>query len=362
MPSDITIAYFITDHGFGHACRAAAVMETLLRRHPQTRFEIFTTSPRALFAAAIGGDFGYHPVNGDVGMVQLSPLKEDLPATCDQLDRLFPLNAAKVAHLAADLVRLDCRLVICDNAPLGIEAAREAGLASVLVENFTWDWIYESYLDQEPRFGPHIAYLAAVFRRADHHIQSPPLCRPAADALHTAPISRRVRSGRREVRKRLGISAGEKMILVSMGGIADRHDFLSRLPPELGWHLVVSGADTPHCPRPGVRLLPVFSEFYHPDLVAAADALVGKAGYSTVAEAFHCGTPFGYIKRPHSPESAVLEAFIDGHLPSLAIAAESYASGQWIEKVPDLLTLPRGDQEKSNGADEVADMIGKLLS
>jgi hypothetical protein len=361
MPDAPTIAYFITAHGFGHACRAAAIMEAILRRHPKTRFELFTTSPRDLFAASIGDDFGYHPVNGDIGMVQLSPLKEDLPATCDQLDRLFPTSPSKVAQMADDLVRLNCNLVICDIAPLGIEVARSAGITSVLVENFTWDWIYRSYEPLAPRFGPHIQYLTAVFRSADHHIQTRPVCRPATDALITAPISRRSRSDRGQVRRRLGISEEDKMILVSMGGIPDRHAFLSRLPEKLEWHLVVAGADTTHSPRQRVRLLSTLAEFFHPDLVAAADVLVGKAGYGTVAEAYSCGIPFGYIKRPRSPESTVLESFIDRHLSSMAIPAASYASGEWIRKVPDLLRLPRGEQGNANGADDVANYISKLL-
>ena len=123
MPGHTIIAYFITDHGFGHACRAAAVMEAVLRLDPQVRFELFTTCPRTIFEASIGEGFGYHLVNGDIGMVQLNPLQEDLSATCDQLDLRLPYHRTEVDGLAADLDRLNCRMVICDIAPLGIEAA-----------------------------------------------------------------------------------------------------------------------------------------------------------------------------------------------------------------------------------------------
>ncbi len=362
MPDNLTIAYFITDHGFGHACRAASVMEAFLRRYPQVRFELFTTSPSEIFASSIGRKFGYHPVNGDIGIVQLNPLEEDLSATCDQLDRAFPFKPSMVDEIAGDLIQLKCRLAICDISPLGIEVARSAGIESVLVENFTWDWIYRNYQSSEPRFGPHIQYLAAVFRHADHHIQTPPICCPDANAVHLSPICRRIRSDRRQVRKRLGIPEAEKMILLSMGGIPDRHDFITRLPESLEWYLVVAGAGTVHSPRKKVKLLPTFSEFFHPDLMGAADALVGKAGYSTVAEAYHCGIPFGYINRPRSPESAVLESFIDRYLPSMAIPAAAYTSGEWITKLPDLFSIPRGEEKKVNGADQVADYIGKLLA
>ncbi len=361
MPDHITIAFFVTDHGFGHACRAAAVMEAFLRLDPQVRFEVFTTSPRYIFEASIGDGFGYHPVSGDIGMVQLNPLQEDLSATCDQLDMHLPYHQTDVADLASDLNRLNCRMVICDIAPLGIEAALAAGLPSVLIENFTWDWIYRGYHPREQRFGPHIDYLASIFHRADHHIQTQPLCNPATDAFCTEPISRQCRTSRKEVRRKLGIAEEEKMVLLSMGGVSDAHAFLSLLPDNLDWHLVVAGAEGQHPPRKKVTQLPTHSEFFHPDLMSAADAAVGKAGYSTVAEVYHSGIPFGYIKRPHSPESAVLEAFIDDHLPSRVILASSYASGGWIEEVPALLSLGLGKQRTVNGADDVAAYLSKLL-
>jgi len=360
MPDTITIAYFITDHGFGHACRSAAVMEALLHRCPQIRFELFTTCPRRIFEMSIGDGFGYHRVNGDIGMVQLNPMQEDLSATCDQLDSLLPYKQTEVEELAATLIRLNCRIVICDIVPLGIEVARTAGLPSVLVENFTWDWIYQGYLSNEKRFRPHIDYLAAVFRRTEHHIQTHPFCKPETDAVHTAPISRRNRSSRNLVRRKLGIAEEDKMVLLSMGGVPDPHTFLSLLPDDLDWHLVVAGADRAHTLRNKVMLLPTHSDYFHPDLMAAADVMIGKAGYSTVAEAYQCGIPFGYIKRPRSPESAALEVFIERHLPSTAISTSSYTSGRWVEKVPPLLSLPRALQQTVNGADEVAVYIGKL--
>ena len=39
----------------------------------------------------------------------------------------------------------DVRLVIADAPPLGCAAAAAAGIPSVVVSNFTWDWIYQAY-------------------------------------------------------------------------------------------------------------------------------------------------------------------------------------------------------------------------
>jgi hypothetical protein len=361
MTSKPAIAYFISPHGFGHASRAAAIMAALADLSPEIRFELFTTSPRWIFQDAAPNRFGYHDLQTDIGLVQTSPLYEDLGATVLQLDRMLPFDPDLVRRLADEVTGLGCRLVVCDIAPLGIAVARLAGLDSVLVENFTWDWIYRGYLHDEPRLQSHMEYLGAVFRKADHHIQTSPLCNPLNGTVNIAPISRRPHSTRERVRTRLGLSATDRMVLVSMGGVPDRFDFLAHLPAGLNTFLVIPGADGRTIAHPKIILLPTHSEFYHPDLMAAADALVAKAGYSTVAEAYQAGLPFGYVRRPQSPESLVLEEFIIKHLPAESISARSYGDGSWIKALPRLLALPRTFQARPNGAGQAArHLLGML--
>ena len=170
-----------------------------------------------------------------------------------------------------------------------------------------------------------------------------------------------MRSSRAQVRQRLGLKADDQMVLVSMGGVPDRLEFLSKLPEWIAPILVIPGADGRKSSHPNVILLPTHSNLYHPDLVAAADALIAKAGYSTVAEAYHAGVPFGYVRRPQSPESEMLEKFIVQHLPSRSITAEGYADGSWIHDLPDLLHLPRAKTKTNNGADAAARYLRNLL-
>ena len=356
------IAYFITPHGFGHASRAAAVMAATSNLITGIRFELFTTCPQWIFEESLETQFGYHPVPTDIGLVQTSPLSEDLPATCRQLNRMLPFDKSVVKGLASEILKLNCRLVICDIAPLGITVARAAGVPSVLVENFTWDWIYSGYLEAEPGLKPHIDYLAEIFRQADHRIQTSPLCRSVDGSMKAAPISRRARSTRSQVRARLGMNETDKMVLVSMGGVPDRFDFLDTLPGRVDPLLVIPGANGRHFSHPKVILLPTHSNFYHPDLIGAADALVAKAGYSTVAEAYQAGLPFAYVRRPQSPESDALEEFIVRHLPSMRISPETYAAGTWIAAFDGLFHLPGSKMQKPNGADQAAGIIGSILS
>ena len=170
----IRIAYFITPHGNGHAARAAAVMKAVHKIHPQIHFDLYTLVPRWFFEDSTPGIFTYHEMLTDIGLVQLSPLKEDIPATIQKLENFLPYNKQTLNGLQKDLLQSRCQLVICDISSLGIAAAEIARIPSLLIENFTWDWIYEPYYQRFPQFNNIINILTHYFNSADFHIQTRP--------------------------------------------------------------------------------------------------------------------------------------------------------------------------------------------
>jgi UDP:flavonoid glycosyltransferase YjiC (YdhE family) len=354
-----SIAYFISPHGFGHAARAAATMNALHAQDPALHFEIFTRVPRWLFQDSVREQFTYHPLLTDVGLAQESALNEDLPQTLRRLQEFFPFDAAHVAQLAQRVARLKCKLVMCDIAPLGIAVARAAGVPSVLVENFTWDWIYAGYARYEARFQKHIAYLRGMFKSADYHIQTEPVCQPRDCDLVTRPVSREPRTPARQIRAQLGIPPRARVVLITMGGTqsAQQHAFLDRLTQIRHVRFIVSGNSRRAKSRDNLILLPPRSAFYHPDLVNASDAVIGKAGYSTVAEAYRAGIPFGYISREKFREAKTMARFIETEMRGYEISAADFENGRWIARLDDLLTMPRLERRDPNGAEQIAQFI-----
>ncbi len=348
------LAYFISPHGLGHAARACAVMEALLQRRPETRFRLFTSVPRAFFAASLPPRcFTYRRLQSDIGLIQKNPLEEDLPATRRALARLYPPPPALLERLAAEVA--DCRAVLCDISPLGIAVARRAARPSVLIENFTWDWIYRQY--GQP-LADYAQTLAPLFAQADFRIQTEPRCapHPRADAV-VPPAARRPRHGRRETRAALGTPAAAPLLLLSLADGTPAAPILETLARFPRLHLLFpgGGALPPH-PRLHV---PPREAFYHPDLVHAADYILAKAGYSTVAEAFHAGLPFAYLARPRFPESAVLANFIEETLGGVRIPLRAWREHTWPEHLAALLAMPRRVEAHPNGADQAARRILK---
>ena len=336
-------------------------MEALTAIHPTLGFEIFTTVPRWFFEDSLRAGFRFHEVPTDIGLVQSTPLKVDLPATVKGLDRFFPLDGPGISQLAGRISRAECRLILCDIAPMGIEVARKAGIPSILMENFTWDWIYAGYVKDTGALERHIPYLNDLFLRADYHIQTRPVCNRGSAHLTTFPVSRKARTPRREIRRALGIGEGAKLIMMTMGGIRTDYPFLERLRAASGIRFVVPGASKRMEIRDNLILLPHHSDFYHPDLVRASDAVLGKVGYSTLAECYEAGVPFGYFERPGFRESPELVSFIETEMKGLCLGADDFSTGTWISRLPDLLALPRSAPNGPRGADQAARFILEAL-
>jgi UDP:flavonoid glycosyltransferase YjiC (YdhE family) len=355
------IAYFISPHGFGHAARAAGVMAAMRETIPSLHFDLFTTVPRWFFEDSLAAAFDYHDVLTDIGLVQQSSLTADLPATLRRLQDFLPFDRAQITALAEYIYTMKCDLVICDIAPLGIAVARQAGVPSVLVENFTWDWIYQEYAAQYRQMIGHINYLQSVFETADYHIQTEPVCAYGTADLITQPVSRKPKVPVEQIRDRLGIAPNVSVIMITMGGIPWQYSFIRQLAQHPTFFFILPGASTVMQRHENVVLLPHRSDFFHPDLVRACDAVIGKAGYSTVAEVYAAGIPFGYVSRQEFRESPVLAAYIDEHMQGMAICQDAFHNGNWLSRLPELLALPRQQRKGPNGATQAARFMGRLL-
>ncbi len=356
------VAFFVSAHGFGHAARAASVMSALHRLRPGIRFEVFTTVPRWFFEHSLRGvPVGYHRMMTDIGLVQADALCEDLEATLRRLEDFLPLDLDRIDEAARLLESLGCEMVVCDISPVGLEAAGKAGIPSLLIENFTWDWIYSQYGSRDQRFLSHSEYLKLVFSGSDYHIQTEPVCLPRTPDLTVFPMARPKRTPPAVVRDALGIPRNATAVLITMGGIREEYRFLDSLSALDRVHFVVPGGSLSHEVRENLVLLPHDSPFFHPDIVHACDAVIGKVGYSTLAEAYHAGVPYGYVTRIAFPESPVLAEYIETHMECLAFDPEEFRTGDWFSRLGEILAKPRVERTEPNGADQAAHFLSGIL-
>jgi hypothetical protein len=149
-----------------------------------------------------------------------------------------------------------------------------------------------------------------------------------------------------------------------MGGIPSQFEFLERLNDHPQVHFVIPIPSASEAPRRkgNVVFLPHRSEFYHPDLLNASNVVVGKVGYSTLAEAYHAGVPCGYVRRARFREAPVLVDFMRAHLQGGEISAARFEEGSWLADLTEILGWRRVERGEPNGAAQIAEFVSALIN
>jgi UDP-N-acetylglucosamine:LPS N-acetylglucosamine transferase len=179
--------------------------------------------------------------------------------------------------------------------------------------------------------------------------------------LTTEPVSRPILTPRDVIRSQLSIPQDALAVLITMGGIETGFDFITTLEETKAYYFIIPGGSPQAISRMNLRLLPHHSGFYHPDLVAASDAIIGKLGYSTLSEACTAGIPYGFIPRSTFRESPPLAAYVTQMMSGLEILESDYTQGNWVGQLPQLLSQPRKDPPRLNGADQIAHWLLRYL-
>jgi L-arabinokinase len=370
------IAVYISGHGFGHASRQIEIINAAARVVPGLRVLIRSTVPRWLFDRTIAPPFTVDAQPCDTGAVQIDSLRLDARGTIEQARDFYEGFDARVEREADRLRHEGVVLAIVDAPPLACAAAARAGIPSVVVANFTWDWIYREYRDElalAPGLLPTIerAYRTAAaawrlpmhggFETFDNEWRA-----GGQRALVDVPlVARHACVSREDVRRQLGLPADRKIALSSFGGYGVRDLDLSALDCLDDWDVVVTGETASDAPA-GVHC---FGNSYvydiglrYQDLVAASDVVVSKPGYGIVSECIANGTPLVFTPRGRFAEYPVLVEHVERWLPHAFLPSDQLLAGRWRAALTAAHACPRPPAPPTNGAAVIAGMIGALCS
>ncbi|MEQ8956994.1 MAG: glycosyl transferase, partial [Coleofasciculus sp. C2-GNP5-27] len=118
-----TVYIAITNHGFGHAVRAACVAAAIQNLCPDILLILVTTAPRWLLDSYIPGDFIHRPRAFDIGVIQSDSLTMDKVAT---LAKLKQIRASENSIIAGEVNFIQTNrvgLVLADIPPLAAKIA-----------------------------------------------------------------------------------------------------------------------------------------------------------------------------------------------------------------------------------------------
>ena len=356
----MNIGYFISSHGYGHASRACAVMDKLFKQDP-SNFFIFTTTPEWFFQNSLSFPIEYIKTQTDVGLIQANPFIEDIDTTIKALDKFLPFSDIRYDEFLRYISNLKLDLILCDISPFGLWVAEKLEIPSILIENFTWEWIYEFYLEQYPKLDVYISILREFYQLPKIHFTCEPFCELSNRSIIVSPVFRETRSSKEQIRRQLKLTDEELLVLVTMGGIPIDHNDGNKfsITDSIKYLFPVNNINAKN-ENENIIFLSHNHPYFHPDLVNASDLVIGKLGYSTVAETYSLAKPFLFIGRTNFRESRVLEKFVRENMISDDIELNDIFSLQTIKKIRELISKTNSKKPPANGADQIVNIIRNM--
>lgn len=362
------IAFYISGHGLGHAMRMKAVIGRLLERAPGAEIIVNGRMPAWVFAEKPLLKVRRRVLLCDVGAIQKNSLQLDIRATLER-NALFFSAIDETARSEADFIRREeIGLVVGDIPPLAFLAASQAGVKSIAVGNFSWDWIYEDYTRAFPDYGYLVDLVRDAYRRASLLLRLPFHGEMGAFPVirDISLISRLARLSPTKVRAALGVGRDEKrkLVFISMGG-HDNEGIVRAGSDDFGNYLFVSYFPIP-TGRDNVILLRNRAAPPHPDIVQASDLVISKPGYCTITECIANRTALMYTSRDSFREYPVMERAIKEHLPSYLMPRGDFHSGAWRPHLDAFFSGSLSEdfsrpETAVHGADEAARIILGLV-
>lgn len=274
------IAFYISNHGFGHAARNIQIIRTLLKLEEEITIHIKTAGPQLEFMKRHIGEeerVYYYDEPTDIGLIlkegtlliDEEKLNQSISEFVDSWDDL-----ADCEH--EFFYQENIGLVISDICPWAFQAADEARVKSILITNFTWVEIYQEYLPEQLWDAYLQCYeLADKVLIYDVYQPAVPTYNPEYEM-----VSLVCREFQEDEVEAIKARYEKPIIMVSVGMSAELKEEIdvSHLP----YHFIV----TPGLDVKGENVTYLTSDTMNTqNYVAASTYVISKAGWSTVAEA-----------------------------------------------------------------------------
>ena len=370
----------ISGHGFGHVAQTAPILNLLHERTPQLRLTVRSAVPLSHLRSRIHAPFAHLQSEGDIGMVMSSALDVRAAESCAAYRAFHADWNARVADEARLLRELGADAVLSNVGYLPLAGAQQAGIPNTALCSLNWFDIYRHYCPSNtarPELvegrGIHAstssartadeiiaAQIHACYADADAFLRATPgmAMESLPNLVPVAPIAA-VGYGRRdELNRHLRLSREERLVLVSMGGIATRLP-IERWPRVDGVRWLVQHSWQVDHPN-AIVLESLHMDFG--DLLASCDALLCKPGYGSFVEAACSGTPVLYVNRPDWPEAPVLVEWLQQSGICNEVSREQLDCGDIKKDLFGLWSVPRVSPPSPDGAAQVADWLMHRLS
>lgn len=148
------IAFYISDHGFGHASRNIPIIRYILEEYKNTKVIIRSGKKQGEFIRGLIGSYNgrvsYFFDSMDIGLIlKENSLDIDIDKLSIKVEDYINSFEEKVRKENEFLHYYNVNLIISDIVPWIFKSANEVNIPSILISNFTWVGIYKEHLSEE---------------------------------------------------------------------------------------------------------------------------------------------------------------------------------------------------------------------
>jgi hypothetical protein len=326
---------------------------------PDLRLTLHTSIARDWLATRYDEPFALSGEIADFGLLMHSAAEIDLAASAmayrrqlEKWDDLVELEAKRLLALSPDLVLA--------NVPhLTLAGAALAKIPSIALSCLNWAEIYAAYFQTEPEAEEIIGRIRGAYNSARCFIRpAPALPMPGLrDVRDVGPLARLGPKRSEELRRNIGLNAGEKVGLVAMGGIATRLP-IENWPRHPGWRWLTPPewrVSRPDCHDWNL------SGMSFDAILRSVDLVLTKVGYGTFTEAACNGQPILFADRPDWPETPYLAKWLREEGRGLAISSQQLESGDFASSLIELMNLPNKTPPFPSGIDQASQIIAEMI-
>ncbi|MFX1282138.1 MAG: hypothetical protein ACFFB5_00725 [Promethearchaeota archaeon] len=362
-----TIAYFISDHGLGHATRSIAIIRSMFECDLETSVNIHTSKPLSLMKNSLSlidvpKRVDFHEQLNDFGFIgdELTG-KIDHPKTALEVTSWIQTwHSSYIFDEYTYLKAKNVDLIISDIAPQPFLLAKKLKIPSIAISNFTWLDIY-----QNSAFNlVDLDTIWKAYREASLGLMLPFNLENTVfrSKLETALVSRKPTRSKEEMRESLGFDSSLCIIYAGTGTSLE-NPFLREWTEKKDLIFILGGQ--PNITGHNTRTIPP-QDPEGQDYINCSDLALIKVSYSSVSEAIRSHVPIIGVDFVQSAETIFMKDIIKNLGIGVCISPEEYFQGKWIEFIPSVLKMKQNyvnlpTRFTKHGEDQIVNIILDLL-
>ena len=358
----MSICFYISDYGYGHASRSIAIIRKLLSEFKDVKIFIKNSGAFDYLRNSLPQEnIEVIKTNNDIGVifrdnsvvVDREQTKKILIDWLRSWDKFI-----KMEKLFCESHRID--LIISDITPQAFVVANELNIPCIAISNFTWHYIFQSLFGNIHA----VEQIKDAYMRADLALVLPfnEDMNVFREQRKVGLVSREITGDKYEMRRLMGVSDSEMLVYMGVGRSVDP-SFLCNMKnldiPDLKL-LVQSNV---YLPFENVIRIPD-KKTETQNYINMCDLAVTKTGYSTASEAVRAKVPMFFLKREGFREDELIGDAIEGMGIGKFISERSFLDGEWKQEIYDLDKYimnfdNMNERFKSDGTKEIINVLEK---